>query len=100
MGVITDDLCLAPQGVVVIWEWEWIIENDLDSSIDLDETNSSVAMDHHTSTVTFKCIGAQHNPLAQSVVKRVSSYLDEGQEVYTLSLPIHAIAFKCWIDNN
>ena len=73
MGVITDEL-------IVVWEWEWIIENDLDSSIthvsetersidhvsetslaatsDSDETNCSVAVEHqqHTSTVTYKCI--------------------------------------------
>ena len=131
MGVITDELCLPPQGVIVVWEWEWIIENDLYTSVthvsetegsidhisetslaatsDSDETNCNTPVDNRqcTSTVTFKCIGAQHDPLAQSVLRRVSGYLDEGQEVPVNIYPeptnqydAKAIAFKCWIDND
>jgi len=70
-----------------------------------DETNCTIE-DHQpqTSMVTFKCIGTQHDPNAQSILKEV---LDGGQQVPVNIYPeptnqfdAKAIAFKCWINDD
>ena len=131
MCVITDELCLPPQGVVVVWEWSWI-EDSSDAAIthvseteasithvsetslaatglsDSNESTESFQPGHQqTSTVTFKCIGTQHDQHAQGILEIVSHYLDEGNEVPVNIYPeptnprdTKAIAFKCWIEND
>jgi len=110
------------QGVVVVWEWEWVEDansvithvSESDASIDYVSETSLVAtsetncttndQDHQqrTSTVTFKCIGTQHDSHAQSILKIVSDQLYEGQEVPVNIYPepsnhfdAKAITFKC-----
>ena len=113
----------------MIWEWEWLedvqsldSENSVDHASeksishisetslgDSDETNCSIAddtADPPKFTVTFKCIGTQHDMHAQSILSKVSQMLGNGQEVpvniYTEPdnpYDANAIAFKCWVDN-
>ena len=130
LGVITDELCLPPQGVVV-WEWvecnsdaaithiseteasvDHVSETSLTAKSDSDETNCSMEnlqLENYqqTSTVTFKCIGTQHDVHAQHILEIVSSHLDERKEVPVNIYPeptnpgdSKAIAFKCWISND
>ena len=133
MSVITDELCLPPQGVVTVWEWDWI-EDSSDAAIthvseteasityvsetslaatslsDSDETNCStenLQPGRQTSTVTFKCIGTQHDKHVQGTLEVVSNHLDEGKEVPVNIYPeptnprdTKAVAFKCWIEND
>ena len=59
-----------------------------------------------TSTVTFKCIGMQHDMHAQNILTKVSRLIKNGQQV-----PVNiykepnnpydakAVAFKCWVDD-
>jgi len=71
---------------------------------DSDETYCSTPEKQHT--VTFKCIGAVHDPHAQDVLRRVGDLLDNNVvPVNILPEPsnpfdIQAIAFKCWIDED
>ena len=53
---------------------------------DSDETNCSImemtsSGNPTTSTVTFKCIGTQHNLHAQTTLSKVSQLIQYGQEV-------------------
>ena len=48
LGVVTDELCLPRQGVVVVWEWEWV--EDRNSVIThVSETEASIAHVSETS---------------------------------------------------
>jgi len=157
LSVITDQLNLPLQGVIVIWEWEWCSsdktqlfvdhvpetslqdgeqdsvdhvsetlfgeqdsvdhvsetsfgDQDYDeaSFYDSDETNCDFEDDDPlvTSTVTFKCIGTQHDMHAQNILSKVSQLIESGQQV-----PVNlykepdnpydakAVAFKCWVDD-
>jgi len=58
------------------------------------------------STVTFKCIGCQHDPSALKILEMVSELLDEGEVVQVNIFSeednpydANAIAFKCWMNN-
>ena len=69
---------------------------------DSDATNCSTVK---LSTVTFKCIGCQHDP-AQKILEMVSELLDEG-EVVPVNIfseednpyDANVIAFKCWMND-
>jgi len=103
-------LHLPPQGVMIIWEWEWHddtcddqveVDDDIDHvsetsseglgalnpEIDSDVTDDDVTDDGSTEeksithTVTFKCIGTTHHPNAQEVLEKVSLLLDKGVNV-------------------
>jgi len=154
LSVITDQLNLPSQGVIVIWEWEWtwydpqssvvgddtsetsfdtkdlvdhvsetsfgdidfvdyVSETSFDDSIDHisetsfgdhDETDCSLEDDDPplTSTVTFKCIGTQHDMHAQNILSRVSQLLQNKQQVPVNIYrepdnPYNAKA-ECWVD--
>ena len=113
---------------MVIWEWEWQ-EDDSVTNVEDDVTHiSETIFSHNTSditdlsdnelksesdaeccteklyTVTFKCIGCQHDLYAQEALKCVSELLDKGKVIPVNIFPeennpydSRAIAFKCWI---
>ena len=117
----------------MIWEWEWVeddvqsLDNNFENSVDYvsetsishisetslgdsDKTNCSTADDAAANplkfTVTFKCIGTQHDMHAQSILSKVSQILRNGQEVPVNIYPepenphdANAIASKCWVDD-
>ena len=103
-------------GVVVGWEWKWeeieeishVSETSFDNaeeSMSDDETYCSTPEKQHT--VTFKCIGAVHDPHAQDVLRQVSDLLDDNNVVPVNIFPepsnpfdSRAIAFKCWRDED
>ena len=91
-------LGLSPQGVMVVWEWEW-----LDDEIDhISETSSegiaainpalescseghsddecSLNSQSATHTVTFKCIGTTHDAASQQTLQKVSGFLHKGEQ--------------------
>lgn len=119
----TDELILPSLGVPVVWEWEWkeleetthisetsfspgeesLGEQELDE--DSDATYCSTPEKEHT--ITFKCIGAVHDPHAQNILRRVSQQLDNNNVVPVNIFPepsnpfdSKAMAFKCWIDED
>jgi len=128
--VPTATLNLPPQGVIVIWEWEWLQDEDnithvsesilscrshnshennaMDADSDAMDTDSDATncSPMKLSTVTFKCIGCQHDPSAQKILEMVSESLDE-EEVVPVNIfseednpyDANAIAFKCWMNN-
>jgi len=52
--LITNELCLPPQGVVVVWEWDWVKE-DADSDI-THVSESEASIDHVSETLLAKTI--------------------------------------------
>ena len=91
--MITTNLNLPPQGVIVIWEWDWfeddvthisettfshhhsgdeLSEGDAESVADSDSTHCTTPEKLYT--VTFKCIGCQHDFHAQETLQAVSRY--------------------------
>ena len=57
-------------------------------------------------TVTFKCMGCQHDHRTQNILEAVGNLLDEGQVVPGNIFPENdnpkdskAVAFKCWFAN-
>ena len=127
LSVVSDNLQLPPQGVIVIWEWEWKEYEAETSSPKSDITHvSETSFGNETDetycstegcsteeepppefTVTFKCIGTQHDLHAQAILKKVSQLLQDNQEVPVNIYPepdnpfdSKAIAFKCWLDND
>ena len=125
--MITSTLNLPPQGVVVIWEWEWQVDDGVIHISDSVPHISERTCSHITSdatdlsdeskrssdaeccteklyTVTFKCIGCQHDLHAQEALKHVSKSLDKGEVLPVNIFPeennphdTRAIAFKYWI---
>jgi len=117
-------MSLPPQGVAVVWDWEWLDDeidyisetssegiaainpsmesrNDADQSSDECSYNSLSA----THTVTFKCIDTTHDSVSQHVLQKVSSLLHKGETVPVDIFPepdnpygSKAIAFKCFLD--
>ena len=100
----TTRLNLVPQGLLVVWEWEWQdddsdgehmsksstedlghshhnphIQSDTESSESEQELEFQLPSQMHT--VTFKCIGTTHNFNAQEVLRRVSTLLEQGEQV-------------------
>ena len=125
--VKTDRLHLVPQGVLIVWVWEWLVNdtNSPDASSSSEEDNSGRHYNPHihtdaesesesefvlpllTHTVTFKCIGTTHHLDAQEALRKVSKLMKEGQEVPVRLIPepdnqydSKAIAFKCCLDGN
>ena len=112
-----------PQGVVVIWEWQ--VDDDVthvsetegithilesfshtsDTTNLSDEVKRSSDAECYTEklfTVTFKCIGCQHDRCAQEALKYVSESMDKGEVIPVNIFPeennlydARAIAFKC-----
>ena len=123
MSVNTSGLKLHPQGVLVIWEWEWdgssgdksdgheAVEKDqnineylMSDQEDGNEDTESVApLPLHYHAVTFKCIGSVHDSHAQEILKRVSAMLKLAKEVPVKIEPepydSKAIVFKCKLDD-
>ena len=56
--MITDELCLPPQGVVVVWEWDWV-EEDADSDI-THVSESEASIDHVSETSLAKTIDSHY----------------------------------------
>lgn len=103
--VKTAGLNLTPQGVMLVWEWEWTSydssdseeeEEDIesgepnnpylqsDSEHSADETTDSEPppfLPSQTHTVTFKCIGSVHSQDSQMVLSRISKVLCQGGSV-------------------
>ena len=122
----TDGLELVPQGVLIVWEWEWLDTygspepssspeednfrchyNPYISSDTESEAESEFVLPSQTHIVTFKCIGTTHHMDAQEALRKVSTLLQEEKEVPVklFSEPENqydskAIAFKCKVDDN
>ena len=98
--VSTTGMILPPQGILIVWEWEWMVEDDqhsTDSSdigFDIDqqvnkylESDSDVEPEPNihppvgTHTVTFKSIGAVRDAQAQMILSRVRDIMEEGATV-------------------
>lgn len=125
----TAGLNLVPQGVLVVWEWEWQDDNSdgehmsessaedlghshhnphIQSDPELSECEQELEfqLPSQTHTVTFKCIGTTHNFNAQEVLRRVSTLLEQGQQVPVKIVPepdnqydSKAIMFQCKLDS-
>jgi len=87
---------------------ETVLESDSDETNCEQELNGSTEAEEPPPefTVTFKCIGAQHDRHAQIILKKVSELLHDNQHVPVNIYPepenpfdSQAIAFKCWLDN-
>ena len=116
---------LPPQGIMIIWEWEWLSElateiaeeinhisetssegiAALNPDIDSDVTDDGSTETSTLHTVTFKCIGTTHDLNAQEVLQKVSLLLNKGEVVSVNIYPEpdnpydnQAIAFKCNVD--
>ena len=97
-----DRLCLPPQGVYVIWDWNKTPVADTESDTlsesealtteyyqgedhkEEDEKDEDTVMSKQalgTHTVTFKCIGATKDMEAQRALQRTSEQLRAGQQV-------------------
>ena len=124
--VKTDGLNLVPQGVLIVWEWEWLdtySSPEMSSSSEEDnsgchynphiysdtesESESEFVLPSQTHIVTFKCIGTTHHVDAQEALRKVSTLLQEGKEVPVKLVcepenqyDSKAIAFKCNVDGN
>ena len=112
---------MPSQGAIVIWEWEWVdednvthvsdtvlshnsIENDESSEMEFGSDTSVSIEELPVYTETFKCIGCQHDLEAQQALRIVSQMMRNGDIV-----PVNifhepnnrydsrAMAFKCWI---
>ena len=102
--VNTTGLNLVPQGVLIVWEWEWQVYNsdgehmsessaeDLGHShhnphiqTDTESSESEQELEFQllsqTHTVTCKHIGTTHNFHAQEVFSKVSTLLEQGEQV-------------------
>ena len=122
----TSGLKLHPQGVLVIWEWEWdgssgdksdgheAVEKDQNTNEYLmsdqedgnEDTESVAPLPLHYHAVTFKCIGSVNDSHAQEILKRVSAILKQAKEVPVKIEPephnqydSKAIVFKCKLDD-
>ena len=112
---------------MVIWEWEWqadegvihtsdsvthisettcshITSDATDLSDELKRSSDAECCTEKLYTVTFKCIGCQHDLHAQEALKHVSKSLDKWEVLPVNIFPeennpydVRAIAFKCWI---
>ena len=124
--VKTDGLNLVPQGVLIVWEWEWLdtySSPELSSSSEEDnsrchynphmysdtesESESEFVLPSQTHIVTFKCIGTTHHVEAQEALQKASKLLQEGKEVPVKlcrepenQYDSKAIAFMCNVDGN
>ena len=113
----------------MIWEWEWVQDEDDISHVPetippcgSHNSNGSDAMDADSdamdadsdvthcspvklSTVTFKCIGCQHDPSAQETLEVVNQLLDDGVVPVNIfpeednPYDANSITLKCWINN-
>ena len=105
--VKTEGLNLPRQGVMLVWEFEWITVNDdesseseadvasceqynphvhSDSDLSAGETQSTDSgpppfLPTQTHTVTFKCIGSTHSNESQNVLSKISKILRDGGDV-------------------
>ena len=101
-----DGLDLLPQGVMIVWEWEWLplsSSTSADQSSDSSEDHSARGSHHNpymysdtstesdtesvsgmpsqTHVVTFKCIGTTHHIDAQEALRKASRLLQDGRQV-------------------
>ena len=98
-------MILPPHGVLIVWEWEWVVEDDqhstnssdvgfnleqqinkyLQSDSDADpELEVELPLGMHT--VTFKCTGAVHDDQSQAILSRVNDILEEGGNVPVMNM--------------
>jgi len=117
-------MSLPPQGVVVVWDWEWLddkfdyisetssegiaaINPSMESCSDADQSSKECSLNSPsaTHTVTFKCIGTTHNSVSQQVLQKISDLLHQGDTVPVDIFPepdnpydSKAITFKCFLD--
>lgn len=127
MSVKITDLQIPPQGVLVVWEWEWTCideESNQQSEIedeyceeqrnpylhsDTETADSDVGVPENlpavTHTVTFKCVGSVHDFKKQLVLSKISRLLMEKKAVEVRIRPepnnqfdAKAICFECLID--
>ena len=122
--VSTTGMILPSQGILIVWEWEWMVEDDqhsTDSSdvgFDIDQqvnkylesdSDAEPELDIHppvgTHTVTFKFIGAVRDAQSQMILSRVRDIMEEGTTVPVKIVHEHdnpydskAIAFTCQLD--
>ena len=106
----TTRLNLVPQGVLVVWEWEWQ-DDDSDGEHMSESSAEDLGHSHHnphiqsdtqsseseqelefqlpsqTHTMTLKCIGTTHNFNAQEVLRKVSTLLEQGEQVPVKIVP-------------
>ena len=113
------------QASLSTWEWEWQ-DDDSDGEHMLESSAEDLGHSHHnphiqtdtessgseqeqefqlpsqTHTVTFKCIGTTHNFNAQEVLRKVSTLLEQGEQVSVKVIPgpdyqydSKAITFQC-----
>jgi len=81
-------MSLPPQGVAVVWDWEWLddeidcisetssegiaaINPSMESCSDADQSSEecSINSPSATHTVTFKCIGTTHDSVTTSIAE-------------------------------
>ena len=117
---------LHSDGVLVIWKWDWVanaekqeesvcnsIESDSNSegeethseNEELEDPDPTVCTPNITHVVTFKCIGAVHDKIAQQTLRTVRNRMEKG---YTVPVKLepepdnfwdpNAIAFMCCTD--
>jgi len=114
-------MSLSPQGVAVVWDWEWLddkidyisetssegiaaINPSMESCSDADQSSEECSLKSPlaTHTVTFKCIGTTHNSVSQQVLQKVSGLLHKGEkDIFPEPdnpYDCKAIVFKCFLD--
>ena len=100
---------LVPEGLFVLWNWEWIepgndspalsaspsTSGNSDEELSSEGDKTSTAADDETSdlepvqkhTVTFKCIGASRYPECREVLALAAKRMREGQTIDVMPCP-------------